>query len=238
MEPPSQYVKQPTFQNLRFCGQALQDLNYGVSAAQQTFLCNTISRLVGTVFFSSSPETRALIGSGKSPPRPPRLVYFSSSQKHKLLPKVLMLTKMGHLAVKVGMIPWIKDFFRCLLGRNWQYNKRGSAWPQRKTTLGLSLTPALGVPPPYAFWASGGRLVCSGDSFLYLRLLYLEREKNTKAEASLLAHLSHRPGFEPCEIPDRERGSHLCTSTKNGSGTLNEVRPDEPQQEESQRKKL
>lgn len=79
MEPPSQYVKQPTFQNLRFCGQALQDLNYGVSAAQQTFLCNTISRLVGTVFFSSSPETRALIGSGKSPPRPPRLVGVSNS---------------------------------------------------------------------------------------------------------------------------------------------------------------
>ncbi|KAH0988316.1 hypothetical protein GBA52_015493 [Prunus armeniaca] len=79
MEPPSQYVKQPTFQNLRFCGQALQDLNYGVSAAQQTFLCNTISRLVGTVFFSSSPETRALIGSGQSPPRPPRLVGVSNS---------------------------------------------------------------------------------------------------------------------------------------------------------------
>lgn len=59
-----------------FCGQALQDLNYGVSAAQQTFLCNTISRLVGTVFFSSSPETRALIGSGLCPPR---LVGVSNS---------------------------------------------------------------------------------------------------------------------------------------------------------------
>ena len=33
-----------------------------------------------------------------------------------------MLTKMGHLAVKVGMIPWIKDFFRCLLGQNWVFN--------------------------------------------------------------------------------------------------------------------
>ena len=37
------------------------------------------SRLVGTVFFKSGAETRALIGSGQSPPRPPRLVGVSNS---------------------------------------------------------------------------------------------------------------------------------------------------------------
>jgi hypothetical protein len=46
----------------------------------------------------------------------------------------------------------------------------------------------------------------------------------TEAEASLLAHLSLDSSH--VKSPDLI-GRELCTSTKNGSGTLNEVRPDE-----------
>lgn len=67
-------VCQETYLSRGFCRQALQDLNYGFSAAQQTLLCNTIA--VSQAPFSSSPETGALIGSGQSLPR---LVGVSNS---------------------------------------------------------------------------------------------------------------------------------------------------------------